>query len=46
MAPAALLFANPKASFDALLFIQEVTGAQARNVGDPEGRVDAHHEQQ
>ena len=46
MVLAALLLANPKASFDALLFIQEIPDAQAQHVGDPEGRVNAYHEQQ
>jgi hypothetical protein len=46
MALAALLLANPEASSDAPFFIEEVTDAQAQHVGDSEGRVNAHHEQQ
>ena len=46
LALAAFLFANPEAPSDASFFIEEVTNAQAQHVGDPEGRVDAHHERQ
>ena len=45
MAFAPFLFFNPKATFNPLLVVQEMTDLQLQQVRDPEGSVYPRHEQ-